>query len=76
MTRWLIDVEMLARLIQTRRGTNLRQAEDVIYEFPLYEWHDITDSKIQASDFPKATFQLAAIYWKYLMPGRLPPRCG
>src|SRR5262249_34903218 len=34
LTKWLFDVEILARLIRARRGTSLRQAEDVVYELP------------------------------------------
>jgi dolichyl-phosphate beta-glucosyltransferase len=65
-TRWLFDVEILARLIQARQGTHLRPVEEIIYEFPLYEWHDVAGSKVKASDFVKAFFGLAMIYWKYL----------
>jgi dolichyl-phosphate beta-glucosyltransferase len=67
-TRWLFDVEILARLIQARRGTKLPQAEDVIYEFPLLEWRDVAGSKVKAGDFVKSFFGLALIYWKYLRP--------
>jgi dolichyl-phosphate beta-glucosyltransferase len=68
LTRWLFDVEILARLLQARRGTRLPRAEDVIYEFPLHEWHDVAGSKVKARDFFKAFFGLAAIYWHYLRP--------
>ena len=37
MTRWPLDIEILARVTQTRRGTSLKQVEYVVYEFPLYE---------------------------------------
>jgi dolichyl-phosphate beta-glucosyltransferase len=68
LTRWLFDVELLARLIQARRGTLLPQAEDIIYEFPLHEWQDVAGSKVKARDFVKAFFELARIYWHYLRP--------
>jgi len=67
-TRWLLDIEILARFIQARRGTNLRPAEEAIYEFPLHKWHDIAGSKVKAWDFPKAFFELAVLYWRYLRP--------
>src|SRR5215475_1456720 len=38
ITRWLFDVEILARLIQSC-GLNRRDVEKTIYEFPLDEWH-------------------------------------
>jgi dolichyl-phosphate beta-glucosyltransferase len=58
LTKWLFDVEILARLLQARRGTQLPRAEDIIYEFPLYEWHDVAGSKVKAWDFAKAFFGL------------------
>ena len=64
-TRWLGDVELLARLIQARRGTALPPAEEVIYEFPLLEWHDVAGSKVKARDFAKGLCGLARIYWQY-----------
>jgi dolichyl-phosphate beta-glucosyltransferase len=64
-TRWLVDIEILARLIQARRGTALPQAEDIIYEFPLPEWRDVAGSKVQAWDFAKGLCGLARIYWQY-----------
>jgi glycosyltransferase involved in cell wall biosynthesis len=67
-TKWLFDVELLARFIQARRGTNLRQVEEVVYELPLHEWHDVAGSKVRARDFAKAFFGLALIYWQYLCP--------
>jgi dolichyl-phosphate beta-glucosyltransferase len=65
-TRWLVDIEILARLIQTRRGTALPQAEDIIYELPLPEWRDVAGSKVKAWDFAKGLCGLAKIYWHYL----------
>ena len=64
-TRWLGDVELLARLIQARRGTALPPAEEVIYEFPLIEWHDVAGSKVKAWDFATSLYGLARIYWQY-----------
>jgi glycosyltransferase involved in cell wall biosynthesis len=65
LTRWLFDVELLARLIQARRGTRLPQVEDLVYEFPLHEWHDVAGSKVKPWDFVRAFFGLALIYWHY-----------
>jgi dolichyl-phosphate beta-glucosyltransferase len=65
-TRWLGDIEILARLIQARRGTDLPQAEDIVYEFPLPEWREVAGSKVKARDFVKGLCGLARIYWQYL----------
>ena len=66
VTRWIFDVELIARLIQARRDTELPRAADVIYEFPLHVWHDVEGSKVKASDFPKAFFEILKIHRKYL----------
>jgi dolichyl-phosphate beta-glucosyltransferase len=66
MTRWLFDVEIIARLIQARCHTNLRPAKDLIYELPLQTWTDIAGSKVKPIDFFRSFFDLARIYWKYL----------
>ena len=60
-SRWIFDVEIIARLIQARRGTELRQAEHVIYEYPLVEWRDVPGSKIGWSDFVRAGWEVFRI---------------
>jgi dolichyl-phosphate beta-glucosyltransferase len=67
-TRWLFDVEILARLIAASRGTNWPAVQSVIYEFPLHTWRDVAGSKVKPSDFLRAFFGLALIYWRYLRP--------
>jgi hypothetical protein len=64
-TRWLFDVEILARLIQARRGTRLPPVEDLVYAFPLHEWHDVAGSKVKPWGFFRAFFGLGLIYWPY-----------
>jgi dolichyl-phosphate beta-glucosyltransferase len=64
-SRWIFDVEIIARLIQARRGQELRQADQVIYEFPLMKWRDIPGSKLGYGDFVRATWELAGIYARY-----------
>jgi glycosyltransferase involved in cell wall biosynthesis len=66
LSRWLFDVEILARLIHARRGTRLPQVEDLVYEFPLHEWHEVAGSKVRSWDFVRAFYGLAIIYWRYL----------
>jgi dolichyl-phosphate beta-glucosyltransferase len=67
LTRWLFDVEILARLIHARRGTRLPQVEDILYEFPLHAWHDVAGSKVRPWDGVRALVDLARIYWHYLI---------
>jgi glycosyltransferase involved in cell wall biosynthesis len=66
VTRWLMDVEIIARLIQIRRGTDLPPAEAVIYEVPLSEWRDVRGSKLKYSDFLKAMFEMVSIRRRYV----------
>jgi dolichyl-phosphate beta-glucosyltransferase len=65
-SRWIFDVEILARLVRARRGTQLPQPEQVIYEVPLFEWRDVPGSKLGYSDFMRAAWELAGIYNRYL----------
>jgi dolichyl-phosphate beta-glucosyltransferase len=64
-SRWIFDVEILARLIQARRGNQIPQPEQVIYEFPLLEWRDVPGSKLGYGDFILAGWELARIYDRY-----------
>ncbi len=64
-SRWIFDVEILARLIRARRGKELRQAEHVIYEVPLMEWRDIPGSKLGYGDFVRAAWELFRIHNYY-----------
>ena len=64
-SRWIFDVELLARLIQSRRGKDLPQAKDMIYEFPLTEWRDVPGSKLVYGDFVRAAGDLWKIHNRY-----------
>ena len=64
-SRWIFDVEILARLIQARRDKSLPQPEQVIYELPLLEWCDVPGSKVGPTDFVRAAWELARIRREY-----------
>jgi hypothetical protein len=64
-------VEIIARLIQSRRGLGLPQAEEVIYEFPLTEWTDIPGSKLTYADFVRAAWELLRIRRQYFGSNKL-----
>jgi glycosyltransferase involved in cell wall biosynthesis len=64
-SRWIFDVEIIARLIQERRGKEFPQPEQVIYEFPLMAWKDIPGSKLRYSDFVRAAWELLRIRNRY-----------
>ena len=65
-SRWIFDVEILARLIQARRGKKLPQPQQVIYELPLLEWRDVPGSKLKCRDFFRAAWELSRIYTRYI----------
>jgi hypothetical protein len=67
-SRWIFDVEIVARLAAARRGTGRPQVDELVYEFPLHEWRDVAGSKVKPRDFARAFFELAAITRRY---GRL-----
>lgn len=56
-TRWLFDVELLARLGRTSLGTEIR-------EIPLEQWHDIPGSKVGFRALAELAF-LPSFYSRY-----------
>jgi len=69
-SRWIFDVEILARFIQITRGKEILQADRTIYEFPLTEWRDIAGSKVRFYDFIKAASELYRIRREYFRSSR------
>ncbi|MGH2410236.1 MAG: glycosyltransferase [Chloroflexota bacterium] len=65
LSRWLFDVEIIARYGRILQPRGLRLAE-VIYEIPLREWRDIGHSKVRPRDALLAYADLARIYFRYL----------
>ena len=63
---WIFDVEMIAREIRARRGTDMPPVSSVIYEHPLLVWRDVAGSKIRLVDWFKVGANLGRIYFKYL----------
>jgi len=65
-SRWVFDVELLARFVRGRMAQGLRAAEQAIYEYPLRSWRDVAGSKVRPRDFFTAFIELSRIYWRYL----------
>ena len=63
ISRWIFDVEIVARYIQ-RRGRAF--CFSGIYEFPLDAWEDVGGSKLRSFDFFYAAFDMVRIYRHYL----------
>ena len=66
LSRWIFDVEMIARYIQLRRRGG-RRVRDSIYELPLVRWSDVKGSKLTLADFFIVAVDLVRIKLKYLM---------
>jgi dolichyl-phosphate beta-glucosyltransferase len=64
-SRWIFDVEILARFLSLYQGDHARLAKE-IYEFSLPEWTDVAGSKVRGSDFIRAFGELATIYQRHL----------
>jgi glycosyltransferase involved in cell wall biosynthesis len=71
-SRWIFDVELLARLIRIRRQTSQPAIGENIFEFPLEQWEDVAGSKLKRGDFVKAARELSAIWWRYSRPASPP----
>ena len=65
-TRWIFDVEIIARMIRAQKEATVRPAADRIYEYPLSHWRDVQGSKLKSTDFLKAVYELLHIKLKYL----------
>ncbi len=72
-TRWIFDVEVLARIAQSTEAAGGPSLAECVYEFPLDDWREVAGSKLKATDFLKAPAELATIYWRYLGPFRTVP---
>ncbi len=68
LTRWLFDVEILARIIRGARHAELPPVDEMVFEIPLTTWHDRAGSKVRWHDFPKAFVDLVRIRSHYLRP--------
>jgi dolichyl-phosphate beta-glucosyltransferase len=65
-SRWIFDVEILARMIEERSRTAAPKLQNAVYEWPLTEWRDIGRSKVRPKDFVRAALDLLFIYCRYM----------
>jgi glycosyltransferase involved in cell wall biosynthesis len=63
ITKWLFDVEILARYVKLFGNENAMQK---IYELPVFQWEDVGGSQLKVKDFLKAPAELWKIKRKYM----------
>ncbi len=69
LSRWIFDVELIARLVRDRRGTEQPGPREIICEYPLHTWTDVAGSKLRRSDFFVVGIDLMRIYFTYMRGG-------
>lgn len=62
MSRWLFDVELIARLIAE---LGYAQTAEALYELPLSRWEDKGNSKVKLSYLPRVPWELWRIARRY-----------
>lgn len=65
VSKWIFDVEILARLNRLERRGQCPPLASLLYEHPLMHWEDVKGSKISLWDFPRAALDLLSIHWRY-----------
>ena len=65
LSRWLFDVELLARLKKAYRDAGRGPVEEALAEVPLLAWRDVRGSKIEPSYWVKAPLELLRIWRRY-----------
>lgn len=69
VSRWVFDIEILARMIQQRGGDRVALESEIV-EVPLTAWSDIRGSKLRTFDYGRALVDLWKIRRSYLVPRR------
>lgn len=72
LSRWIFDVEVIARYLKRRSVQTSFARADFIYEQPLEAWEEVGGSRLKSGDFLTAVLDLARIYWKNLGPRSQP----
>ena len=72
-SRWIFDVEILARFLHDFRAADRGSVDDVIHEIPLLRWEDAAGSKVRPLDFVRAIYELWVIHRKWLRKSASPP---
>jgi glycosyltransferase involved in cell wall biosynthesis len=63
-SRWIFDVELIGRYMNLLVAAGCSDPAAKFYELPLDTWVDVRGSKVSASDFLRASVDLARIWWR------------
>ena len=61
-SRWVFDVELLARFLNLLRTGDHDSAHEAIHEIALSRWEDVAGSKVKPLDFFRAIYELWLIH--------------
>lgn len=66
-TKWLFDVELLARMLRIQRRSGVRSSSlgRVVVEYPLQSWRDVAGSKVGLWDVARTVPDLLRIWRRY-----------
>jgi len=64
LTRWMFDIEILARWLQLR-AADREQAARFIRETPVASWRDVSGSRLKPWDFAQVPLALWKIHRRY-----------
>jgi len=63
-TKWVFDVEILARLLAHIDSSRTSERDSPIREYPLQDWTDVAGSQLKPTDFVAAAFDLLGVWWR------------
>lgn len=69
-SRWIFDVELIARFCAAKRRSGVEDLSRIIYEYPLKRWVDVAGSKIRPSYLFQVNIDLLKIYFRSVRPMR------
>jgi glycosyltransferase involved in cell wall biosynthesis len=69
VSKWLFDVEIIARLKNKYKEDNIQQR---IIEVPVFKWKDIPGSKLKFQHMLSALIEIVKIHWKYNIQRKAP----